>query len=93
MFIVLNAEEIALLDKQDPSTRGGGGFQRLMVDLQQRLRRGVSELKLTDDDLERIPQYAFDYEQGGWEDRLIGIFGRTLGPNLGRESSDQKSQA
>jgi hypothetical protein len=87
-WVVLNQQEIAVLDEQDPSTRGDGGFQRLMVDLQNRLRRSTSELKLTDDDLQRIPQYAFDYKQGGWEDRLVRIFGRTLGPSLGRESRD-----
>jgi hypothetical protein len=28
--------------------------------------------------------YAFDLGNGGWQARLLGIFGRTLGPNLGR---------
>ena len=84
-WVVLTEEEIALLDQQDPSKGGDGGFQKLLVDLQKRLRRGTRELKLTDEDLERIPQYAFDYKQGGWEDQLLGIFSRELGPNLGRE--------
>ena len=84
-WIVLNDDEIALLDKQDPATAKDGGFQGFMVDLQQRLRRGTQELKLTDGDIERIAQYAFDYKQGGWEDRLKAIFGRHLGPNLGRD--------
>lgn len=89
-WVVLNNAEIALLDEQDPASRGDGGFQRLMVDLQTGLRRSTKELKLSDDDLARIPKYAFDYKQGGWEDRLKGIFGRTLGPNLGREAPEEE---
>jgi hypothetical protein len=82
---VLTDEEIARLDEQDPATAGDGGFQNFLVSLQERLRRGTKELKLSDDDLEKIPRYAFDYKQGGWEERLKAIFGRELGPNLGRE--------
>lgn len=62
-----------------------------MVDLQAALRRPTKELKLSDDDLDRISKYAFDYKQGGWEDRLKGIFGRTLGPSLGREPADDEN--
>jgi len=39
---------------------------------------------LTDVDLERIPRYAFDYGNGGFEGRLRRIFERHLGPNLNR---------
>jgi hypothetical protein len=39
----------------------------------------------------RIPKYAFDYKQDGWEDRLKAIFSRTLGPNLGREPADDEN--
>lgn len=84
MDVVLNASEIAELDKQDPATAGDGGFQGLMVGLQKRVNRATNELHLTADDLRRIPMYAFDYKNGGWEDRLKRAFGRTLGPNLGR---------
>jgi hypothetical protein len=84
MDIVLNSVEIAELDKQDPATAGDGGFQGLMVSLQKRVNRVTGALKLTQDDLRRIPMYAFDYRNGGWEDRLIRAFGRTLGPRLGR---------
>jgi hypothetical protein len=31
---------------------------------------------------ERIRRYAFDYGQGGWENRLHDIFKRTLGTGL-----------
>jgi hypothetical protein len=88
MWIVLTPEEIELLDTQDPSTAKDGGFQSMAVRLQQSVRRGTRELKLSEDDIEQIAKYAFDYKQGGWEDRLKGIFSRTLGPNLGRGEGD-----
>jgi hypothetical protein len=86
MWIVLNSDETALLDKQDPSTASDGGFQSMMVRFQKGLRRGTSELKLSDDDREQIARYAFDFKNGGWQSRLIGIFGRTLGEKLGRDT-------
>ena len=88
MFIVLTPEEIALLDTQDPDSASGGGYQKLLVDFQKRLRRGTQELKLSDEDLERIAKYAFDYKNGGWQTRLLEIFGRALGSNLGRSAED-----
>jgi hypothetical protein len=82
--VTLNAAEIAEIDKQDPATASDGGFQGLMVSLQKRINRATGLLRLYPDDLQRIPMYAFDYKNGGWEDRLIRAFGRALGPNLGR---------
>jgi hypothetical protein len=82
--VTLNPSEVATLDKQDPSTASGGGFQGLLVKLQRQLDRTTGELKLDDGDQRRFPSYAFDYGQGGWEDRCERIFGRTLGPTLGR---------
>lgn len=81
----LTQDEIAELDLQDPRTKGHGGFQGYLVDLQNRLGRDTNELFLSDSDLERIPRYAFDYKNGGWQNRLVQIFGRELGPKLGRE--------
>jgi len=54
------------------------------VDLQYSLKRQSGALPLTDEHEEKIPRYAFDYKNGGWEDRLKSIFFRTLGQNLGR---------
>ncbi|WP_349934744.1 site-specific DNA-methyltransferase [Acetobacter sp. A11-2] len=82
--IILTQDEMKLLLQQDPSTRQDGGFQSLLVSLQERLNKTTGELTLENSDLERIPKYAFDYHQGGWEDRLKDIFGRNLGPKLGR---------
>ena len=49
------------------------------------LNRATGTIHLTTEDLDDIPRYAFDYTQGGFEDRLVFIFGRVLGPKLGRE--------
>ena len=82
--VVLSPHEIAVLDRQDPSTEQDGGWQSLLVGLQQKLNRDTGELVLDDADLERIPRYAFDYGNGGWESRLLNIFERHLGAGLGR---------
>ncbi len=84
MEISLTNAEIAELDRQNPATATDGGFQSLMVSLQRRVNRATNNLLLTNDDLRRIPKYAFDFGNGGWENRLIAAFGRVLGPKLGR---------
>lgn len=83
MQIKLNASQKSELYKQDPHSRDDGGFQSLLVSLQDRVD-AAGQLDLTDSDLERIPRYAFDYGNGGWENRLVAIFGPHLGPKLGR---------
>jgi hypothetical protein len=85
MKVVLTSGEINELMKQDPETASDGGFQSLMVRLQKNVDDTSGDLELSKDDLRRIPMYAFDYKNGGWEDRLKRAFGRTLGPNLGRQ--------
>lgn len=82
--VTLIPTEIAILDRQDPATENDGGFQQLLVELQGLLDRNTGALALRDEHEEKIPRYAFDYKNGGWEDRLKGIFSRTLGNNLGR---------
>lgn len=84
MRVVLTVAEVAELDRQDPATRTRGGWQRLIVGLQQRVNRLTLELDLDERDLERIARYAFDYKRGGWQGRLMKIFSRSLGPGLGR---------
>jgi hypothetical protein len=81
-FLELNADEIKELDRQSP---GEGGFERLIRRLQKQLNHATSTLKITDDDLEKIQNCALDYKTGGFESRLQAIFGRLLGPKLGRE--------
>jgi len=84
--VQLTSDEIEILNRQDPETKRDGGWQSLLV----RLRHNVDEngnITLTDQDLERIARCAFDYGNGGWEARLTGVFGRTLGSTLGRRDS------
>jgi hypothetical protein len=85
MQVTLNAGEIEILFRQDPRRERRGGYQGFLVRLQRKTDRTSGALTLTDSDLEKIPRYAFDYGNGGWEDRLRGVFERHLGPRLGRE--------
>lgn len=82
--VLLNQEEQYLLKRQDPATESDGGFQRLMVTLQCSLDEKTGIIEIPDPVLERLPRYAFDYGNGGWEHRLKAIFARTLGERLGR---------
>jgi len=84
MLITLSTSEADRLFQQDSATERDGGFQSLIVGMQKRTNAATGDLTLTPTDLERIPKYAFDYKQGGWENTLIAIFTRHLGPNLGR---------
>lgn len=84
MLVELTKDEMDTLFIQPPGTKGDGGFQSLLVNLQSRTNRATGELNLTSILIERIARYAFDYGNGGWENRLTSIFGRVLGPRLGR---------
>jgi hypothetical protein len=84
MRVILTQPEIEILSRQHPSTRDDGGYQRFLVDLQEKVDPITGEIELTKNDLARIPKYAFDYGQGGWESRFVGAFGRVLGKRLGR---------
>jgi hypothetical protein len=57
-----------------------------MVTLQERCDRATSEISLTARLRERIRRYAFSYGNGGWEIRLVSIFGRHLGPRLDQDA-------
>lgn len=81
---ILNDTERELLFRQDQDTGGDGGWQRLLVKLQTQFNIQTMEIDLDASNLERIPRYAFDYGNGGWERRLRGIFERHLGSRLGR---------
>ncbi|MGI8840448.1 MAG: hypothetical protein ACR2F8_06685 [Caulobacteraceae bacterium] len=82
--ITLNAAERAELFKQDPARKSDGGFQSFLVSLQDRVKSPKNSLTLNQEDLEKIPRYAFDYKNGGWQKSLTAIFGRHLGDHLGR---------
>ena len=80
--VILNHDEIKELLKQDPDTEHDGGWQGLLVGLQKRTNKTTGHLTLTAADLEQMQRYAFHYKRGGWQARLLAIFGRTLGPKL-----------
>lgn len=81
MDIQLDSSERAELAKE---IAGEGGFQSLMRSLRQRSAI-KGKLTLSPDDRAKIPRYAFDYGNGGFESRLRAIFERHLGPGLGRK--------
>jgi hypothetical protein len=82
--VALNAEEMELLFKQDPATKNIGGWQRLLVSLQESTDRTTGTCEIDAKLFSRIGSYAFDHGEGGYETRLRAIFGRTLGDGLGR---------
>ena len=84
MDIVLNVAEMEMLFRQDPATESDGGFQGLLIRLQNNTDPATGALTLFPEDLERIQRYAFDYGNGGWEARLRSMFERHLGSDLGR---------
>ena len=82
--VTLNPGEIAELDRQDPDSASDGGFQALLVRLPGKVNRATGGIDPDEKDLSDIPRLDFDYRNGGWQNRLIAIFGRTLGATLGR---------
>ncbi len=80
----LSPAETAALDRQARSSKGKGGWQGLLVTLQDRVNRRDGSLILEPSDIERIHRYAFLYGNGGWEHRLRAIFSASLGPELGQ---------
>jgi hypothetical protein len=82
--VTLNAKELSVLFRQSPTTKGDGGWQKLLVTLQELTDEKTGEITIPARIAERIQRYAFDYGNGGWEARLTSVFGRTLGAKLGR---------
>ncbi len=80
----LNETEYATVQIQDPDSRGDGGFQSLMVTLQDITDDSTRKMYLPGHLIERLRRYAFDYKNGGWEERIKTIFSRHLGPDLDR---------
>lgn len=86
MLIELSQSEKNALFKQNPKTKDRGGFQALLVNIQS-LTDITGRLFLTASLIARIRCYAFCYGNGGWENRLMSIFSRTLGQDLSGQSS------
>jgi hypothetical protein len=72
-------EELFLLS---PDQKKKGGFQSLIITLQENYAENNGLIVLNSVLIERIQRYAFGYGNGGWENRLKRIFVRTLGPDL-----------
>lgn len=81
MQIYLNTSEISVLRRP---VSGYGGFQSLLRRLTNHTDFATGQLNLSADDLEKLARYVFDYGNGGWESRLVAVFGRHLGTKLGR---------
>lgn len=82
MHFVMNDVEMEALFRQDPTKRADGGFQSLLIGLQDNCDRATGTINVTPEQGARIKMYAFKYGNGGWEDRLTTAFGRHLGPKL-----------
>jgi hypothetical protein len=82
MDFVLNEGEMAEIFRQDPTTKQKGGFQSLLVGLQEACDRVTGAISVTMRQRRRIRMYAFKYGNGGWESRLLTAFGRHLGTKL-----------
>lgn len=82
MIVVLNQDEKAELFKQDPTQKARGGFQGLLVGLQENFETNQGKLFIDPATAAKIRKYAFGYKNGGWQGRLLKIFGRTMGPEL-----------
>lgn len=80
-LLPLDSDEVLVLMKRQV---GSGGYQSLMRRLQKAYRSGSQELPVTEEDIEQIQRYALDHGQGTWEEDLMKIFSRHLGPSLGR---------
>lgn len=79
--VILNSSELEALFRIPKSDKGKGGFQSLMVTLQERTDRETGEIRLREQDLQRIRNCAFR-GSGGYQSRIRAIFARTLGVKL-----------
>lgn len=74
--IKLSKEEYGELCRQDDISWNKGGFQRYLVELKHRVNKRTRELRLHQDDLERICRHKAHARRGGWQSRFKKIFGR-----------------
>lgn len=86
MNLVLDEAERRSLFKQAAATEKDGGWQSLMVGLQRKCDQQTGAIAIDEADVEKIRRYAFTYGNGGWESRLVAIFGRQLGPKLDKQA-------
>jgi len=75
-IINLNKKELAELRRQDPKTKGRGGFQRLLVRLQASVSGQTGRLVLSKEDVARIIRLGKNPSKGGFQGRIYKIFQR-----------------
>ncbi len=85
VHLKLSHQEMELLFRQDPAAtdedeRRG---QSLLVTLRELTNAATGEVSIPTRVVERIHRCAFVPGGGNWENRLMAIFGRTMGPRLG----------
>ncbi len=78
MRIELSSSQISLLKKVKPSERRKGGFQSLIVGLQEKVDKKDHTIDLSGKDIGRINRYANKYRNGGWQTYLRRIFSGSI---------------
>lgn len=51
----------------DPKIKPNGGFQRLAIELREKLDTTTNSLELSDNEVEKIRRYRTEYGGGGWQ--------------------------
>lgn len=74
MRLLLNENQRSALYKVDPNSRPNGGFQSLLVSLQEKCNPTTNVIDIDSKAKERIRRYANNYRNGGWQNTLKTIF-------------------
>jgi hypothetical protein len=82
--VYLDEFEMEALSAAGSDTEPGDGWPEFLSRLEEKVDRSTGCLHLDGRDLEQIPRYAFDYGKDVWQTQLVAVFGRALGPRLGR---------
>jgi len=82
--VFLSEREVEALDRPVRDVELDDGWRDLLARLQERVVRSTGLLHLDDRDLGEIPHYASDGSAPERAKRLLAVFGRVLGPTLGR---------
>ena len=87
--IVLELSDEQIEAVKEGNTDGEGGFQNLIGSLQDSLDEEEGTLTLDEEQQERIPRYARDYGQGGWENQLEDMVGEEVMDELDSNRKDE----
>lgn len=74
MRLKLDNNQKKALYQVDPNSRRNGGFQSLLVSLQEKYNPHASIIDLNAQEIERIKRYSKKYRNGGWQNTLKAIF-------------------